>query len=781
MPPGQELESRRARGNPVPEPIVPRMRHGAELSARMNDLADRISGDYLDLDDEDSRVVLKFHASTRLSNGPFSRLRFTALAEGDDWTYYVAASRQAREELAALLLEYSGLADGLVREVDWSHPKSWAEFIDRIEGIELYGPEDRRDPTVDDLEFAPTALVDCLLWPAPNEAIAAGRVNSIAATVNAHATVNQSVRVVALDPRPDRLLVRVAATASLLDQLLLVADIERVRAPLRSVISQAELTSAVMPPTVPEAAATSIGVVDGIIVLANPLIGPYLHATASFPDGHTFAGSDPHGTAVASVAIWGNLDPLVTGGSLAVPHPVVSARVLEPTPSGHLSVVGLAHVTIEEAIRWLVVEHHVRIINLSINQPVPAAAPLRDELTVTVDTLARELNVVIVVSAGNRINLSSGHWLHDYPSYLADSEARIAAPGDAALAVTVGSHAVRDVPGSTHAGSHVAIAASHQPSPFSRTGPTAGVGRRGSMKPEFTGHGGNWGWDHQFGHLILKDPGLAPIVAIEPVGGRIVGSQTGTSFAAPAVAHEIARVAERYPGAGANLLRALTALSARPLAGSLSGPSPTYQSGYGEPQAERVLESSAHRVFLTFEGSLPTNRVVVHRVPIPPEFADGTRERTFRVALAFDPPVRRGRREYVAGSMTVELVRGMNLQDVEQIYTRQPSRAQVDEDPTLVRRSLPPSDLRPELAPGSTVLESNTLIRREFKNGAWDPEHSDYFLVVTHNLSPWTQAQRSRYTSQTYALALEIAEESESDLDLYAAIRIRLRPRARLR
>lgn len=310
LPAGQPLDSRRARGNPVPERIVPRVRHGAELSARLEQLAEQVPAELGLGDDEDARVVLKFRATTRLSNGPLAKLRFTTLGEGEGWTYFVLSTRESRAELAAVLAEYTQLSDGLSKDVDWSHPKSWAQFVDRIDGIELYGPEDRADQTLTGLVFAPTAFVDCLLWPAPNAAAGLDRLNRLVAAVGEYARTSPSVHVVAVDARPDRLLARVAVDPTLLDELLRSADVERVRAPLSASVSQANLTATVMPSNPPSPAKTPIGVVDGIVNMANPLTGPYISASGAFPTGHTFSGIDDHGTAVAGIAIWGDLDPL---------------------------------------------------------------------------------------------------------------------------------------------------------------------------------------------------------------------------------------------------------------------------------------------------------------------------------------------------------------------------------------------------------------------------------------------------------------------------------------
>lgn len=775
------MSTRRARGNPVPERVVRRIQHGGELADRLDELAAQIPDEVAEAQDDDTRVVLKFRARSRLENGPFARLSFTPLGEGEDWTYYVLSTRESRELFAAVLVEYAALPDSAVKDVDWGHPQTWAAFLDRIDGIDLYGPADRADPTLSELIFDPVDTMDCLLWPAGTDRIALDRVNTVITMVTAHAVTEPLVRVLAQDTRPDRILLRINATQALLDDLLNNVDVERIRAPLRAVITQSALTATRMPDNLADPATTAIGVVDGVINIVNPLTADLVLDAEQFPAGHVFSGADLHGTAVAGTAIWGDLDQLVTAGTLPVPHPVISARVLDQEPSGSYTVTGLAHLTIEEAIRWLVTTHGVRIVNLSINHRAPAAAALRDELTVTIDTLAAELGIVVVVSAGNLDALASEHWLHDYPGYLTTPQARIAAPGDAALAVTVGSHAARDVPGGLNAATKVPIAKRHEPSPFTRTGPARGFGTLGMMKPEFSHHGGNWSWDHATATVDIREPGTAAVVAIPPQTGRILGSSTGTSYAAPAVAHEIARIAERYPTAGANLLRALTALSARSVLTTTAAVNPLRVSGYGQPDASRVLESGPNRVFLTYEGVIATNTVLIHELPIPTEFADGVRDRTFRVALAFDPPVRRGRREYVAGTMSVELVRGLSAARVAEIYAKQPPLAASLADRTIVRHRLPEREFRPLLQPGVQTVGSNTLIRREFLNGPWDPDHGTYFLIVTHDQSAWTAAQRARYTEQAYALAVEIAEEGASQVDLYAMIRGRLRTRTRIR
>lgn len=752
--------------------------HATELSGQLDSIAAVAEGEP-DLDELDTRVVLKLRGATRLQSGPLNGLNLTTLGEGRGWTYAVLSTRESRNLLADLIGEY-GQTDGTT--VDWDHPHTWAQLLDNIDGISLYGRDDRYDHELDRLTFEQLEPLDVLLWPSPTLAAARERITEIEDLVQAAAGRNQSIRVVATDPRPQTTVVRVNGDRDLLETLLAAAWVERIRPPLRPEVTLADVVNAAVPVPLPDSQGAAIGVVDGIAVTANPLLTGAVTAMKSFPGHHVFGGPDEHGTAVAAAAVWGDLDFLVRPGlHTPDPHPVVNARVLDLDQNG-LVVAGQAHVTIAEAMRWLVSEHHISVINLSINRNTPADGLLISELTATLDEMIRELDVVVVVSTGNRQQAPTNGWLAGYPGYLVDEDAGIAEPGDAALAVTVGAMARRDIPGGRQAQSLVAIAPAGAPSPFTRSGPTRGHTSAGTLKPEFTHHGGNWAHDHQFGTLHPRDPGIAVITAITPTGDRFLGWETGTSFAAPAVAREIARIATRYPSASANLLRALLALSARPH--PTNGPlgiDPLRLSAYGQPDADRILESGGSTAILTIEAEMNTNSVVIHPVPIPYQFAEGTSRRVFRVALAFDPPVRRSRREYIAGNMTVELVRGLDEDDVGRHYQIQPTVAQAKADSSVQRLNLPSGNQRPPLRPGSTRLASNTLIRRDFDGGSWDPDDEHYFLVVTHNHSPWTQKQRKEYPRQRYVLAVQLTDEGRTHLDLHNLVRAELRTRVRLR
>jgi hypothetical protein len=345
--------------------------------------------------------------------------------------------------------------------------------------------------------------------------------------------------------------------------------------------------------------------------------------------------------------------------------------------------------------------------------------------------------------------------------------------------VTVGSVASDGAPNSEY---QVAVAGPGAPSPFTRVGPGPGRTRDGARKPEFVALGGNWSYEHSAGRVSDRSPSMNVISAIVPQGARQLGVFSGTSFAAPRVASAIADIATRYPDASANLLRALAAVGAQ-RDSSLNvvpdGSRPLDVGVYGSINVVRSCESAGPRVVLMHDGQIEADTVEIHRLPIPRRFLEGYSSRSIRIALAFDPPVRRQRREYIAGSMHFDLVRGSSLDEIDASYRRQPTRKEVKES-GAVRYDLPAG--RMQLLPTVSRFASNTLICRSFEaRTGWDDEVLDYFVVVTHQRSSWSESQKKRYKEQRYALAVELYDQARLDLNLYALVRARLRGQLRIR
>lgn len=737
-----------------------------------------------DEEERDSRLVLVFTKKGPLKEGPFRKWHMVPVAEGSNNTYMVISDAESRRLFAHLVETYGG-GPG-----DWTDPKAWQKQLDAIDGVRVYSREDRADERLRELNLSPIDVVDILIWPstletrAQRERVARERLAEVAERVERASGEDGSTRVVATDPRPDSTMVRVIVDSALLDALLEHPLVERIRPPLRPEVTLGDLVSAPRPDTVPAPQGAPIGVIDDLVT-ENALLDGVVQARASIPEGSDFGPATPHGTHVAGIAAYGELRSFVTAPSdgLPTPHPIFAARVMEQDPHDpqRATLPGLFHEQMEAAIRWLHGQG-VRVITCSITNDGPDSTPTPSETMATLDRLIRELGVVIVMASGNVTSVDQYHWRDDYPKYLDRPEARVADPAGAALVLTVGARAQHDAPSLPPFGpsARVAIAAAGQASPFTRTGPARGRAAAGTAKPEFVAHGGNYAWDDQIGRAVGRDPNTS-VITLAPagsMGGRVLAVDDGTSLAAPFVAHQVASIATRYPGASANLLRALTALS-----GDRHTPDREAEavlSAYGVPVAARVLESGTHRVVVVYEGVIGASSTVVHEIPIPEQFATGAYKQRIRIALAFDPPVRRSRRDYIAGEMAFDFIRNLPFAEVEATYSEQPTEAEADEDPTRVRRPMPlrGSHVRPALEPGSQQLMSNTLVCRSFQGG-WDPDDDGYFVVVKHQARPWANAEEK--ADQPYAIAVELSLSSAARIDLLAQVRAQLRQRIRLR
>lgn len=726
-------------------------------------------------------LVIKFTGVQPFDNTAFKSLGLVPLAVTDDKRYFALTDADARIALARLVGRYANLADDLGEVA-----KNLQAELAKIDGIELYGADDRLAPDVAGWsgEDAELIDVDVAVWPTSLERQSDSRrgqerVARLVEFIEAQAQLDPRVRVLAADDRdPDRLLVHARVDGLTLEALARHHLVERIRGPLQVAVTSQDLQAVVLPanPLLPEGAA--IGIIDDLVVESHPWLKDVVVEQRSFPDEHTLGEPTRHGTQVAGVAAWGNVRELLDPDFDGQPHPLYVARVAQANEDFDAQVYGNASEQFAEALDWLA-SHQVRVVVLALGESYADNGPLTSDLSATIDEKAREHRMVIVTSAGN-FRAADAVQLATYPSFLQADEAKVSAPGTAALSLTATAIADDDVVDRVARPHAVAVAKAGGHAPFGRIGPVPSSKAAGRQKPEVAANGGNWAIDQATGNIISDAAELAVTTLIPPLNGRLFGSATGTSLSAPKVAHEVARIATRYPDAGPNLLRALTALSGghRPRPGD---PAPPFHSStYGVPDASDVLESVGNRVFFTFEGVMATNSHVILELPIPEVFARGASSREIRVALAFDPPVRRSRKDYIAGRMEFAFIQREGLDDIRAAYARQPKKAERDADPTL---TLTDSLAGRKLFPAKTTFYSDTLMRRSYfsPSSGWDPNDEDYFLVITHEHSRWTPAQKKAYTAQEFAVAVEICDHGRLDLDLYTEAQLLLQQRVAAR
>jgi hypothetical protein len=763
------VSSRRQLGGGGRPPQRNPRRHGTRLRERLNEAS--TAAPQVAVEGVDPGLVFKVRASGRIDPSAWEPRDLALLGETREWTYFVFSGEEAPRRLLAALSRYTSAADAMGAAAPLS------SLFGMIEDILPYGAEDRRGPGLPPTdEIEARLLVDVILWPSADFAESGRRIANVRAVVQA-----DQGTVLAYDDRPQFTIVRTSVTAAGLETLLDLAVVEQVKTPPTPFIEPSDWMTAGTDDLRRDLNTSEpIGVIDDGIADGHPLLRELVASQHAFPADYGWLPIGSHGTMVAGLCAYGDFEvALRDGATLTGAGPIHGARVLEPHPDlanqTRFATALPEHQAVEEAIRTLHAEHRVRVFNLSITYPEAFRGPHVGLLTEQLDNLVRELGIVVVVSTGNLRAAATGELsngqnaLHDYPAYLIDNLARVAEPANAALALTVGSIARSNAPQTPGGAARVgdrAIAQVDQLSPFSRTGP----GTAGSLKPETVAYGGNWVFN-DVGRLDPNNLGVGAVSTTNPERGRLFQMASGTSFAAPRITRLVADVWGAYPELSSNLVRCLVGLSCRPTHacrdqfGSDTDRLLAY--GYGAANGKLACESGGNRVVMTFDGAIDGDSVAIHPVPIPRDFATGRSARRIAAALAFDPPVRRQRREYLAGTMTFDLLRAVDIAQVREIYRRQ------DDD----REAMMNDRRRVGLDPGTTRTLSSTLQVREWRPRLMNVDDGDtYYLVVTHRRATWASD-----TEQNYAVAVELVDEARVELDIYSLVQQRVEVPARTR
>ena len=464
-------------------------------------------------------------------------------------------------------------------------------------------------------------------------------------------------------------------------------------------------------------------VVDSGVVAGHPMLTNWVIDERDFDTGElSVVDRNGHGTSVAGLVVYGDVAECIARNQWTPKVRICSAKVLRHDPDTEEVVFpdeNRVEEVIENAIRHFVRERQCRVFNLSIGDASCTYAggrqfPFAEKL----DELARELDIVIVVSAGNRSDppipggARTGEELRASirSQLLTDPDHRVCNPATAALAVTVGAIARSDA---VDAGRPILAAAPvNAPAPFTRTGPGYSVSDSASgIKPDFVAYGGNYGIETLAGAearwvkrlVYLGEPTIRP-----EMDGRILTAQIGTSFAAPHVTHAAAiaeqslrQVLGRVPSA--NLIRALlgsATVSPTCPAGWLGSEDEKLRYvGFGQVDMRRLVWSQQHDVCLIAEDNIEEDRLHLYKIRVPNEFLTSRGNRGIVAAVAFDPPVRASRKEYLARTMRIELLHGLTDDEVETYRARFQGR----NPPKLPARN----DLSPR--PPGTKLDKSTL------------------------------------------------------------------------
>ena len=489
----------------------------------------------------------------------WEKVGLTLLSSDDDKTLVLFSTSDELTEFRRKITSYQG-----------EKPKDqigqpFAGFISNIEEIGTIEAKDRIGIRLKEEGFTETSdfqngtsyTLDIELWDLGRPELRLRKIGQIADYLSA-----LGGELVDQYSGPSITMLRAKIDGSIVRALLGINDIAVIDMPPQIDSGMAEaisLTIADLPPIgpVPEGAPI-IGIIDSGIN-DHPLLAGAIAGSVGVPASLGTADDWGHGTRVAGIAIFGDLRTQIRLGELNRRFRIVTAKVVND--QGKFDEHRLVPSQMREAITSLHENFGCRIfvVALGDEKRVYDGAKVGPWAS-TLDELAAELDVVIIVSSGNRSPRSGGKLeqaVTDYPKYLLEPTNRLCEPAGAANVLTVGALANGeglDEGFEDYVGVQT-ITRFLEPSPFTRIGP----GVQGAIKPDIVDVGGT----------IIFDPAVARLRGggeISAAGVLTLNHQfiehlftagSGTSYAAPLVAHKAGTLLSLFPHASANLIRAL--------------------------------------------------------------------------------------------------------------------------------------------------------------------------------------------------------------------------------
>lgn len=521
----------------------------------------------------------------------------------------------------------------------------------------------------------------------------------------------------------------------------------------------------------PEINATSILVVDSGVVehplMVNALgeiIAQASVATSKIRADQPF-DEHGHGTTMASIALYGDIDEKKTARRFHPEIRIHSSKVMYVNDSGEseFDPDELLQHQLALAVDYIATkDKNCKIVNLSIGDESKTSFKISSQLPLAelIDDLAMEhKDMIFVVSAGN-IRQNTGK---PYPQYFLDDNefVKIIDPATSVHAITVG--AVRRYPESDPS-NHLVI----HPSSMSRVG----FGYKDMIKPDLVEFGGD-----NFHNIICCNREFQQ---------NWFTADYGTSTSTALISHYLALLANKFSDAKRNLIKALLISSAQIPENNLYPIRPLQKGsiedvwkenlriyGYGKPDLQKALLSDNNRVLLKNEEEIELNKVHYYSIYLPDEFVSTQGNRSISVTLVYDPLTDSTKSQYRGVTLDFRLFMNKSVEEVETQYSVDTPDDDERHTPAILSGEM-------SLSP-SFRLRGQSIHQKATMHYSRSPKilTSQPLVLAIRSTNRWIDNPDFK---QPYAVVVTIEHENLNNL--YAQVRninrIRHQPRVRL-
>jgi hypothetical protein len=599
-------------------------------------------------------------------------------------------------------------------------------------------------------------------------------------------------------------LLRAKINRSIFDEIIKLREISRIDRPPKPYISYHMLSIPSEKLEVgksPPENATAIAILDSGILSNHPLLEKAVGDEIAVPllFSNRIREDKPqddvgHGTKVAGIALYGDIKECIDNKTFQPEVWLLSAKVMfkeEDRETGEIFATydesELLEHQLKTAVKYFTDNYpNCKVFNISFGDPYKKmfGGKRQFALATLIDELAKELDIVFVISAGN-LEIGSAVFPEKYPEYLIEEKegVKVIDPASSAYAITVG--AISQEFGPSHRNKASILfspAKTNYPSPFTCVGP----GYRGMIKPELVEEGGN----------IIFSPSEPQ--RMEDIGGKLIVLSKrwledgklftvdhGTSFSTPKIAHYIARLFNQFPEYSPNLIKALLIASAD-IPPDKPGPlnEITFNDsdmklidllkiyGYGKPNFIVAKTSDFNHVLLQAENKIKVDGIHLYYFYLPGNFIKTSGKRAISVVLVYNPPIKRNRIDYMGLSMEFHLFKNAEIEEVVSGY----KTIQIgDELEDRVPKKLKVKEIG--LHPGVELRKKGIHqkgVKIYSKRPDIDPDKPIVLAIISR--SKWL---KSKDYLQDYAAVVKIRHKAR--IDIYNRIKERIRPRVRIR